>query len=150
MLNVHLQARMCEFAWLNVCALSCIIPPVFWHSCLRSSLLTVGWARKERNSLLFLYYLSQGHTDIMNTSFCYLEWAVYLPTGLKWFQGSFTLKNMCSPPFVHLSSLSVVLWISAKEQHYVKVILTGCAHVRVMRQKVSLSESELISRLIYW
>lgn len=45
---------------------------------------------------------------------------------------------MCSPPFVHLSSLSVVLWISAKEQHYVKVILTGCAHVRVMRQKVFL------------
>lgn len=42
MLNVHLQLCMCEFAWLNVCALSCIIPPVFWHSCLRSSLLTVG------------------------------------------------------------------------------------------------------------
>lgn len=42
MLNARLQACMCEFAWLNVCALSCIIPPVFGYGCLQSSQLTVG------------------------------------------------------------------------------------------------------------
>lgn len=64
-------ACVCEFECLSVCPLSCS-PPVFWDSCLQSSQLTVLWARKERHSLLFLYYPTQGHADIMNTSFRYL------------------------------------------------------------------------------
>lgn len=52
-------------------------PPVFWGNGLQSWQLTVGWARTERHSLPCLYSPSQGHADVMNTSFCYLEWAVH-------------------------------------------------------------------------
>lgn len=77
--------RLCELACLSVCALSCNIPLVF-----RGRLypeLKVERARKQSHLVLFLYYLTQGHADIMNTSFHYLErtedFGCFLPSALS-------------------------------------------------------------------
>lgn len=76
------QAQVCSTCvsvWISMpqrVALS-RFPPVFWGNGLQSWQLTVGWARTERHSLPCLYSPSQGHADVMNTSFCYLEWAVH-------------------------------------------------------------------------
>lgn len=102
------QAQVCSTCvsvWISMpqrVALS-RFPPVFWGNGLQSWQLTVGWARTERHSLPCLYSPSQGHADVMNTSFCYLEWAVhslipffflfFLPSGLKRFPKKFHIQK---------------------------------------------------------
>lgn len=51
-------------------------------------------SEKKMHSLLFLYYPTQGHTDIMKPSFCYLEWAAHLQRlSTKWVSEKFYIHK---------------------------------------------------------
>lgn len=82
-----------KFAWLGVSALLC-----------RSGILGMAVSEaqsshrdeseKKMHSFLFLYYPTQGHTDVMKPSFCYLEWAAHLPIlSAKWVSRKFYMHN---------------------------------------------------------
>lgn len=82
-----------KFAWLWVCALPC-------HSGILGIVVSKAqsshWDESERkmHSLLFLYYPTQGHTDIMKPSFCYLERAAHLQIlSAKWISEKFYNHN---------------------------------------------------------
>lgn len=61
-----------------------------------SKALSSHWdeSEKKMHSLLFLYYPTQGHADIMKPSFCYREWAARLQRlSAKWVSEKFYIHK---------------------------------------------------------